>query len=115
MTEVVDPNVKKERSKRLIAVGNRIRNDFLSEHLGRPLEVLVEDERVIDGTSVCSGQTSDYVRVWFDNDCSFPNDPGMTERTVIARRDLLGRTVEVVGHEVRADGIRGGTIVDVAV
>ncbi|MDQ3963061.1 MAG: tRNA (N(6)-L-threonylcarbamoyladenosine(37)-C(2))-methylthiotransferase MtaB [Actinomycetota bacterium] len=97
MPDAVDPNVKKERSKRLIALGNGMRGDFLNEHLGRPLEVLVEDERVIDGESVCSGQTSDYVRVWFEG------------------RGLLGRAVEVVGHEVRADGIRGGTVVDVTV
>ncbi|HEV3472001.1 MAG TPA: tRNA (N(6)-L-threonylcarbamoyladenosine(37)-C(2))-methylthiotransferase MtaB [Actinomycetota bacterium] len=97
MPDAVDGNVKKERSKRLIALGNRLRNDFLADHLGRPLEVLVEDEREIEGTRVCSGQTSDYVRVWFEG------------------TGLLGRTVRVLGHEVRADGIRGGTIVDVAV
>ena len=97
MPDAIHPDVKKERSKRLIALGNRLRRDFLDAHLGRPLEVLVEDERVIDQTSVCSGQTSDYVRVWFEG------------------HGLLGRTVEVIGHEVRADGIRGGTIVDVAV
>ena len=94
MPDAIHPDIKKERSKRLIALGNRLRREFLDAHLGRPLEVLVEDERIVEGTSVCSGQTSDYVRVWFD-----------------AGSDLLGRTVKVIGHEVRADGIRGGTIV----
>ena len=97
LPDVVHPDIKKDRSKRLIALGNRLRADFLNDHLGRPLEVLVEDERVVDGVSVCSGQTSDYVRVWFDG------------------ADLLGRTVHVIGHEVRADGIRGGELIDVAV
>lgn len=95
MTDVVPPEIKKDRSKRLIDLGNSIRRDFLADHLERPLAVLVEDERVVDGTSVCSGQTSDYVRVWFEAE------------------GLLGKVVEVVGHEVKADGIRGGTVVDV--
>jgi threonylcarbamoyladenosine tRNA methylthiotransferase MtaB len=89
MTGEVPPDVKKERSKRLIALGNEIRNRFLADHLDRPLEVLVEDERVVDGVSICSGQTDDYVRVWF---------PG--ER-------MLGTVVEVEGHRIRADGLEG--------
>ncbi len=89
MTDSVPPDVKKSRSKRLIDLGNEIRRDFLEQHLGPPLEVLVEDERVIDGVSVASGQTGDYVRVWFEGS------------------GLLGRIVEVEGEEIRADGIRG--------
>ena len=95
MTDLVSPEVKKDRSKRLIDLGNEIRARFLNEHLDRPLEVLVEDERIVDGVSVCSGQTDDYVRVWFEAE------------------GLLGSLVQVVGHEVRADGIRGGTLVSV--
>jgi threonylcarbamoyladenosine tRNA methylthiotransferase MtaB len=68
MTDVVSPEVKKERSKRLIELGNEIRRAFLEEHLDRPLEVLVEDERVVEGVPVCSGQTGDYVRVWFEGE-----------------------------------------------
>ena len=93
LPDVVPPDVKRDRSKRLIDLGNSIRQHFLEQHLGRPLEVLVEDERIVEGVSVCSGQTSDYVRVWFEG------------------AGLLGRIVHVMGHEVRADGIRGGTLV----
>jgi threonylcarbamoyladenosine tRNA methylthiotransferase MtaB len=92
----VNGNVKRERSKRLIDLGNQIRGRFLSEHLDRPIEVLVEDERVVDGTSVCSGQTDDYVRVWFEGE------------------GLLGSMVTVVGSEIRADGIRGAKVLEVS-
>jgi threonylcarbamoyladenosine tRNA methylthiotransferase MtaB len=95
MSDEVPPDVKKERSKRLIAVGNEIRSRFLTDHLERPLEVLVEDERIVDGTSVCSGQTDDYVRVWFEG------------------KGLLGKIVTVQGTEVRADGIRGAQLIGV--
>lgn len=95
MTEEVHPDVKRERSKRLIDLGNEIRSRFLNAHLGRPIEVLVEDERVVDGVSVCSGQTDDFVRVWFEAE------------------GLLGTMVLLEGDEVRADGIRGGRVLEV--
>jgi threonylcarbamoyladenosine tRNA methylthiotransferase MtaB len=96
MSDEVPPQVKKDRSKRLIDLGNEIRAVFLDDHLGRRLDVLVEDERVVDGVSVCSGQTTDYVRVWFEGE------------------GLLGAEVKVIGHEVRSDGIRGADLVEVA-
>jgi threonylcarbamoyladenosine tRNA methylthiotransferase MtaB len=95
MKDNVSPDVKKDRSKRLIGLGNEIRSRFLGEHLSRPLEVLVEDERVVDGASVCSGQTDDYVRVWFEG------------------QGLLGKLVSVQGTDVRADGIRGAQLIGV--
>jgi threonylcarbamoyladenosine tRNA methylthiotransferase MtaB len=89
MSDAISPDVKKDRSKRLIDLGNEIRSRFLAAHVGPPLRVLVEDERDIDGESVSSGQTADYVRVWFEG------------------RDLLGTFATVRGERVRADGIGG--------
>lgn len=94
MSDDVNGNLKRDRSKRLIDLGNEIRRRFLAEHLSRPLEVLVEDERVIEGTSVCSGQTDDYVRAWFEGE------------------GLLGSMVSIEGTEVRADGIRGARVLE---
>ena len=95
MTDEVLPQVKKERSKRLIALGNEIRARFLDDHLRRPIEVLVEDERIVDGVSVCSGQTDDFVRAWFEAE------------------GLQGALVQIEGQEIRADGIRGGRVTHV--
>jgi len=95
MTDEVPPDVKRERSKRLIDLGNDIRARFLSSHLGRPIEVLVEDERLVEGATVCSGQTDDFIRVWFEGE------------------GLLGSMVLLEGAEVRADGIRGGRVLEV--
>jgi threonylcarbamoyladenosine tRNA methylthiotransferase MtaB len=89
MPDAVPPDVKKDRSKRLIDLGNSIRSRFLAAHLNTRLEVLVEDERLVDGAGVCSGQTSDYVRAWFEGE------------------GLLGSLVEIAATEVRADGVRG--------
>jgi threonylcarbamoyladenosine tRNA methylthiotransferase MtaB len=89
MSDQIPPDVKKDRSKRLIGLGNEIRHDFLSDHLDRTLDVLVEDERVVDGVGVGSGQTGDYVRVFFEGE------------------GLLGSMVQVEGERIRADGIAG--------
>ncbi len=87
MGDTVSSEIKKDRSKRLIDLGNEVRSRFLEDHLGQPLEVLVEDEREIDGVMVSSGQTGDYVRAWFEGG------------------GMLGRMVTVVGDRVRADGL----------
>lgn len=95
MRDEVAPEIKKARSKALIELGNEIRAHFLNEHLRRPIEVLVEDERMVDGVGVCSGQTDDFVRVWFEGE------------------GLQGALVEIQGEEVKADGIRGGRVLRV--
>jgi hypothetical protein len=51
--------------------------------------VLVEEEREVDGLSICSGMTGDFVRVWFEG------------------AGLLGQLVNVEGVRVRADGLEG--------
>ena len=89
MADQVSVEIKKERSKRLIDLGNELRGRFLNDHLGVPLAVLVEDRRDIDGAMVCSGQTDDYVRVWFEAEAA------------------LGSLVSVEGTRIRADGIEG--------
>ena len=89
MSDQVPPDVKKERSKHLIGLGNEIRREFLANHLDRPLDVLVEDERTVEGVGVASGQTGDYVRVFFEG------------------TGLFGSMVQVEGERIRADGIAG--------
>lgn len=92
LADAVPPDTKKARSKMLIDLGNKIRTRWLANHLERPLQVLVEDERIVDDVHVCSGQTDDYVRVWFEGE------------------GLLGSIHEVMGERVRADGIQGRSI-----
>lgn len=89
LADAVPADTKKARSKTLIELGNQIRVEWLARHLERPLQVLVEDERTVEDVHVCSGQTDDYVRVWFEGE------------------GLLGTVHEVVGERVRADGIQG--------
>ncbi|MDQ3955173.1 MAG: tRNA (N(6)-L-threonylcarbamoyladenosine(37)-C(2))-methylthiotransferase MtaB [Actinomycetota bacterium] len=93
MSAQIDPQIKKARSKRLIDLGNKLRREFLQDHLGRPLEILVEDRREVDGRMVCSGQTDDYVRVWWEGE------------------GQLGSLVQVEGTAIRADGLQGSSTI----
>ena len=86
----IPSDVKRDRSKRLIRLGNEIRAQFLADHIGRPLDVLVEEERAVDGATVSSGQTTDFVRVWFERN---------------GDESLLGRMATVEGVRPRADGL----------
>ena len=95
MEQQVPVEIKRQRSKKLIDLGNELRADFLQAHLGRPLEVLVEDRREVDDVTVCSGQTDDYVRVWFEDEAS------------------MGSLVDVRGTRVRADGLEGSLLTKV--
>jgi threonylcarbamoyladenosine tRNA methylthiotransferase MtaB len=88
----VPDDVKKRRSKALIELGNDIRRQWLLSHVPGPVQVLVEDERMVDGVLVSSGQTDDHVRVWFEG------------------AGMLGHIVDVVGAGIRADGLRGELI-----
>lgn len=85
----IHPDTKKARSKALIDLGNQLRRGWLTDHLGKDLEVLVEDERVVDGLSIASGQTGDYVRVWFEGS------------------GVLGKMVFVRALDLMPDGLRG--------
>jgi threonylcarbamoyladenosine tRNA methylthiotransferase MtaB len=86
----VPSDVKRDRSKRLIRLGHEIRAKFLADHIGHSLEVLVEEERSVDGVTVSSGQTTDFIRVWFERN---------------GDESLLGRMATVEGVRPRADGL----------
>jgi len=96
LDDEVHPDVKKARSKRLIGLGNQIRSAWLNEHVGRRLEVLVEDERDVDGVRLCSGQTGDHVRVFFEG------------------RGLYGSMAGVEATRPRADGLEGRLLAQAA-
>ncbi|MDO5397890.1 MAG: tRNA (N(6)-L-threonylcarbamoyladenosine(37)-C(2))-methylthiotransferase MtaB [bacterium] len=58
--EQIDPKVKEARSKRIIEITQKSRNDFLNIHLGQTSEVLFE-QRVNDG--YFEGKTANYITV----------------------------------------------------
>jgi threonylcarbamoyladenosine tRNA methylthiotransferase MtaB len=83
----VDDKVKKQRSARMISLGNRSARQFRSQFLGRTMVVLWEDN---SGEGLWSGHTANYLRVYAKS------DEGLAGRILAAR--LVGEY---------ADGLRG--------
>lgn len=74
----VDEQVKKERTERLISVGDKLESDYVASCAGKICEVLYETE-VCPG--VCEGYTKEYVRV------RAHAEPGEIARTRITRTE----------------------------
>lgn len=67
----IDPHIKEERSKKLIAATNKTRDKFLKEHIGKNVTVLFEREHK-GQKGVYEGKTDNYITVvaQFDRDVS---------------------------------------------
>ncbi len=66
LTGRVPDTVKDERVKRLIALGRELSLGFHRRHVGRSMEILVEDDRTKDG--LLTGLTRSYIRCLFQGE-----------------------------------------------
>lgn len=80
----VPMDVRRNRAKQLIAIGERKRQEFAARFVGSPVEVLVER---VDEQGIGRGWTSEYLEARIS---------GCTQAEV-------GRLISVVPHEVKAD------------
>ena len=62
MENQVDGNVKKERSKRLIAISNELEREYAYKFIGKTLDVLVEN----NDENYAYGHTSNYLKIRLD-------------------------------------------------
>ena len=60
----VPDKVKEERVARLVALGRELSLDFHRKHVGRSVEVLVEEDRA--GSGLLTGVTRNYIRCYFE-------------------------------------------------
>lgn len=63
--EQIPPDVKEERSRAMIALGKKLRENFARKHLGRTLKVLAE-QKTVEG--LWEGHTPNYLKVYFPSD-----------------------------------------------
>ncbi|MEW5952407.1 MAG: tRNA (N(6)-L-threonylcarbamoyladenosine(37)-C(2))-methylthiotransferase MtaB [Bacillota bacterium] len=68
----VDPAEKEERSRELINIGRELARSYVSRHVGRQLEVLVE-QPARERKGWLEGHTGNYLRVIFPGDISLRN------------------------------------------
>lgn len=90
MPDQVAPWVKERRAARLREIGDQLHDGFVSRHLRREVEVLLEQSHddVLPGTTVFSGLTGNYLRVY-----------------VPSRHDLHNQMVRLTLVEPLRDGV----------
>jgi len=73
MKDQVPENIKKVRSAELIALGERMSQEFREYYLGREEEVLFEESAELDGQNYFVGYTKEYVKVAKASDVGLDN------------------------------------------
>ena len=86
MENQVPDQIKTKRSNELLALHEKNSVKYLQEHLGKALEVLMEEEVLINGEKYFVGHTKEYIRVAVKTD-----------------EDLTNRFVTVTAKEILKD------------
>ena len=73
MLNQIDPQIQSVRSEKLIALGERMKDDFLEACKDQEQIVLIEEETEIDGTKYMTGHSKNYIRCAFEMDGLVPN------------------------------------------
>lgn len=73
MPNQIDPQIHSVRSEKLIALGERMKDDFLEACKDQEQIVLIEEETEIDGTKYMTGHSKNYIRCAFEMDGLVPN------------------------------------------
>lgn len=73
MPNQIDPQIQSVRSEKMIALGERMKDDFLEACKDQEQIVLIEEETEIDGTKYMTGHSKNYIRCAFEMDGLVPN------------------------------------------
>ena len=73
MPDQIDPQLQSVRSEKLIALGKKMKDDFLEVCKDQEQIVLIEEETEIDGTKYMTGHSKNYIRCAFEMDGLVPN------------------------------------------
>lgn len=73
MPNQIDPQIQSVRSEKLIALGERMKDDFLEACKDQEQIVLIEEETEIDGKKYMTGHSKNYIRCAFEMDGLVPN------------------------------------------
>ena len=73
MADQVSEEVKAQRSARMISLGERKRRIFESGFVGKEVEVLVEEEAEVNGRTVQTGYTREYMKIALESEKNLKN------------------------------------------
>lgn len=92
MDHQVPDQVKTERSNLLLTLHEKNARDYLERHLGKELEVLMEEQMTLDGENYFVGHTREYIRV------ALKTEENLTNRFVTVKAKEILRDQILLGE-----------------
>ena len=89
MTDQLPEQVKKERSRILIALGQERQREYMEQFLGKKKEVLFEEQQKIQGQTYWTGHTMEYLKVAVISEENLENKRVMVQLQKIIGQDLI--------------------------
>lgn len=87
----VPDQIKTERSNVLLELNEKNSRDYLERHIGKELEVLMEEQLILDGEAYFVGHTKEYIRVAVKTEENLTNHfVNVTAKSILKDMILLG-------------------------
>lgn len=87
----VPDQIKTERSNVLLELNEKNSRDYLERHIGKELEVLMEEQLILDGEAYFVGHTKEYIRVAVKTEENLTNHfVNVTAKSILKDLILLG-------------------------
>ena len=86
---VMPEQIKKERSRVLIALGQERQREYMEQFLGKKKEVLFEEQQKIQGQTYWTGHTMEYLKVAVISEENLENKRVMVQLQNIIGQDLI--------------------------
>lgn len=78
--------VKKERSRILIALGKEHQREYMEQFLGQEKEVLFEEQQTVEGQEYWTGHTMEYLKIAVISEENLEN-----KRVMVQLREMIGQ------------------------
>ena len=89
MPDQLPEQIKKERSRVLIALGQEHQREYMEQFLGKKKEVLFEEQQKIQGQTYWTGHTMEYLKVAVISEENLENKRVMVQLQNIIGQDLI--------------------------
>ena len=89
MPDQLTEQVKKERSRILIALGKEHQREYMEQFLGQEKEVLFEEQQTVEGQEYWTGHTMEYLKVAVISEENLENKRVMVQLQNIIGQDLI--------------------------
>ena len=89
MPDQLTEQVKKERSRILIALGKEHQREYMEQFLGQEKEVLFEEQQTVEGQEYWTGHTMEYLKIAVISEENLENKRVMVQLREIIGQDLI--------------------------